>query len=198
MSVPVDELRRRNRRLVRRLTLVALGAFGFAFAMVPLYRVACEQWFGIKLAQGGTAPVAQAPAYVPDRSRTVTVTFDANLADGLAWAFEPKQPRIEVHPGEVVDIAYVARNLADVAVVGQAVPSIAPNTASIYFTKTECFCFTRQLLAAHETKELPVRFVIDPALPASIGTLTLSYTFTLDPTATRRLAATGAPTAPPI
>jgi cytochrome c oxidase assembly protein subunit 11 len=72
--------------------------------------------------------------------------------------------------------------------VGQAVPSVAPNVASIYFSKTECFCFTEQKLAAGETREMPVRFVVDPALPDTISTLTLSYTFYLNDVATQRLA----------
>ena len=56
-------------------------------------------------------------------------------------------------------------------------PSVAPVEASIYFAKTECFCFTEQTLAAGETRDMPVRFVIDPALPADIRELTLSYRF---------------------
>ena len=32
--------------------LVAVGGFAFAFAMVPLYQIACEKVFGIKLEQG--------------------------------------------------------------------------------------------------------------------------------------------------
>jgi cytochrome c oxidase assembly protein subunit 11 len=39
----------------------------------------------------------------------------------------------------------------------------------------ECFCFTRQTLAANERKEMPVRFVVSPDLPPEIDSLTLSY-----------------------
>ncbi len=35
---------------------------------------------------------------------------------------------------------------------------------------------------------MPVRFMIDPALPDSVRTLTLSYTFYLNEVATRRVA----------
>ncbi|WP_197474015.1 cytochrome c oxidase assembly protein, partial [Oleiphilus sp. HI0066] len=50
----------------------------------------------------------------------------------------------------------------------------------------ECFCFTRQLLKAGEEVLMPLRFVVDEALPDHLGTLTLSYTLfdqteTLDP-----------------
>ncbi len=60
---------------------------------------------------------------------------------------------------------------------GQAVPSVAPQRASLYFNKTECFCFTRQTLAPGERREMPVRFVVDTELPQDVRTLTLSYTF---------------------
>ncbi len=70
--------------------------------------------------------------------------------------------------------------------VGNAVPSVAPNAANLYFLKTECFCFTEQLLAPGETREMPVRFVIDPALPREVRTLTLSYVFFRNDIATER------------
>jgi cytochrome c oxidase assembly protein subunit 11 len=73
--------------------------------------------------------------------------------------------------------------------IGNAVPSVAPSTASIYFNKTECFCFTEQLLRAGEARDMLIRFVVDPALPAHIDTLTLGYTFYLNTSATERLAA---------
>ena len=44
-------------------------------------------------------------------------------------------------------------------------------------SKIECFCFTQQTLAAGETRQMPVVFVIDPALPKDVSTITLSYTF---------------------
>ncbi len=60
---------------------------------------------------------------------------------------------------------------------GQAVPSVAPGMAAKYFSKTECFCFTRQTLGPGEGKEMPLRFVVDPALPENVRTVSLSYTF---------------------
>jgi cytochrome c oxidase assembly protein subunit 11 len=54
---------------------------------------------------------------------------------------------------------------------------VAPARASGYFSKTECFCFTAQTLQAGEARDMPVRFIVDPALPAGVKTITLSYTF---------------------
>ena len=75
------------------------------------------------------------------------------------------------------EAAYVATNRTPRTIIGQAVPSVAPGVASLYFNKTECFCFTQQMLAPGETKRMLVRFVVDPNLPSEVTTMTLSYTF---------------------
>jgi cytochrome c oxidase assembly protein subunit 11 len=43
--------------------------------------------------------------------------------------------------------------------------------------KIECFCFTVQPLKLDEVKQMPVKFFVDPRLPAGIDTVTISYTF---------------------
>jgi cytochrome c oxidase assembly protein subunit 11 len=83
---------------------------------------------------------------------------------------------------------FVARNTSAEEIVGNAAPSIAPNQASGYFTKTECFCFTEQKLAAGEQRLMPVRFIVNPSLPGDVGTITLSYTFYRNDEATAALA----------
>ena len=82
---------------------------------------------------------------------------------------------MDVHPGQLYEARYLARNKAEYAIVGNAAPSIAPDEASGYFSKTECFCFTQQMLKAGEQREMPVRFIVDPKLPATIDRLTLGY-----------------------
>lgn len=177
-----------ERRVVRRALVAAAIAFVFCFSLVPLYRIACEVVFGIKLEQGGTGE-AQAAAHTVDTSRWVTVEFDAGVNSQLPWSFRPAVPQMKVHPGQPTDALYYARNDSPLAIVGNAVPSVAPSAASKYFDKTECFCFTEQLLAAGEERPMPVRFVIDPALPADVSTITLSYTFYNNELATARVAA---------
>lgn len=183
----IKDRERANSKLLRRLLLAAGGSFAFAFALVPAYRIACEKVFGIKLEESA-AQAGKVGAWAVDTSRTVTVQFDTGVSSGLPWEFAPKVAAMKVHPGEPSEAMFTATNTGYGALVGQAVPSIAPNTASIYFNKTECFCFTEQKLAAGETREMPVRFVVDPALPDTISTLTLSYTFYLNDIATQRLA----------
>src|SRR3546814_4363974 len=93
---------------------------------------------------------------------------------------------MKVHPGELTEATFHATNLSATAIVGQAVPSIAPSSASAFFSKTECFCFTQQLLEPGEKRTMPVRFIVDPALPQDVPMLTLSYTFFNNEIATQK------------
>lgn len=170
---------------------VAIAAFAFTFALVPLYRIACEKVFGIRLEQGP----AQAAGDAAAATRTITVQFDGGVNSKLPWAFEPRQLTMQVRPGQQYEAMYFARNESDRAIVGSAVPSVAPARASGYFSKTECFCFTEQKLGPGEERLMPVRFIVDPALPADVGAITLSYTFYLNDTATAQLHAPAAPVA---
>ncbi|WP_374473789.1 cytochrome c oxidase assembly protein [Arenimonas sp.] len=170
----------------RTIALVSAASFVFAFSLVPLYRIACEKVFGIKLEQG-PAGEAQVAGMAVDEARTVLVEFDGTVNSKLPWEFKPTQLSMQVHPGKLYEMNYVARNVSDHAIVGNAAPSVAPSTASTFFNKTECFCFTEQLLAAGEERLMPVRFIVDPALPENVTTLTLSYTFFSNDTATAKL-----------
>ena len=169
------------------MVAVSLLAFGFSFALVPLYQIACEKVFGIRLERGAADP---GDAMASARSeRMVTVTFDGGVNSKLPWEFGPRQMSMQVRPGELYETTYFARNKSDRDIVGSATPSVAPARASQYFNKTECFCFTAQTLVAGETREMPVRFIVDPDLPEDVRTLTLSYTFFKNDTLTARLAA---------
>ncbi len=169
------DIRKATRGLVARLTLVAVGMFGFGFALVPLYDVFCDLT-GIN-GKTGRLDQVSAEATQVDESRWVTVEFVANVSSGLPWTFRPDERRIRVHPGEVAETVFFARNTTSVDGVGQAVPSVAPSLAAKYFSKTECFCFSQQPLNAGELKEMPVKFIVDPRLPKDITTITLAYTF---------------------
>jgi len=164
-----------NTRVVKRLGLAALAMFGFGFALVPLYDVFCDIT-GIN-GKTGRIEAEAALSQKVDEDRLVTVEFLSSVNSKLPWEFKPMVRKIKVHPGEVTEVNYFARNKTDGMVAGQAVPSVAPGLAAKYFNKTECFCFTRQTLQANESKEMPLRFVVDPALPEEIRTVSLSYTF---------------------
>ncbi|WP_411833629.1 cytochrome c oxidase assembly protein [Pseudoxanthomonas mexicana] len=157
-----------------KLVGVALAVFVLTFSLVPLYRIACEKVFGIRLEQGPGSMQAQLAA---KKARTITVEFDGGVNSRLPWAFHPEQLTMDVVPGELYEARYFARNDGQRPIVGSAVPSVAPARASGYFTKTECFCFTAQTLQAGEVRDMPVRFIVDPDLPADVNKITLSYTF---------------------
>ena len=173
-------------RYVGQLALFAVAMFGFGYLMVPLYDKFCEvTGIGGRTAEG---PVAEYLPTEPDLSREVTVHFDANVNSSLPWHFEPIEKTMTIHPGKMYETAYIATNYSDQPVVAQAVPSVAPGLASLHFNKTECFCFTEQLLAPGESREMPVRFFVHPDLHDGTNFVTLSYIVYQNEDATRREA----------
>lgn len=152
---------------------VAILMFGFGYVLIPLYDKFCEVT-GLGGRTSG-AVVEESLGTEVDRSRKVKVHFDANVNSALPWQFKPNDMMIDVHPGQLYETSYTAHNRSDRPVVAQAVPSVAPGRAAVYFNKTECFCFTEQLLGPGETREMPVRFVVDPKLPRGVDLITLSY-----------------------
>jgi cytochrome c oxidase assembly protein subunit 11 len=163
-----------NRSMRFKLVAVAFLMFGFGFALIPMYRAIC-QVTGINNLVQRDVSVREAKNTQVDMSRTISIEFDAN-ARGLL-RFKPEQSHIEVHPGEVTTVMYQVTNEQGRTVHAQAIPSYAPQQATEYFKKIECFCFTQQTLAANETKRMQVVFVVDPQLPKDVRTITLSYTF---------------------
>jgi cytochrome c oxidase assembly protein subunit 11 len=113
----------------------------------------------------------------PDLKRTVTVEFLADVASAGGWEFRPVVRTVQVHPGQLFTAQFYAHNLTGRDTVAQAVPNIAPSEVAAYFHKTECFCFTPQHFKLDEAREMPVRFIIDPAMPEHIDLITLAYTF---------------------
>jgi cytochrome c oxidase assembly protein subunit 11 len=170
-----SEIQGDNRTIMRKLVVVAVLMFGFGWALVPLYRKICEIT-GINIVTMRDADAERAARNTQvDRSRMVTVEFDANVQG--AWRFRPHVNHMQVHPGELVHVTYDLVNTQGRAMAGQAIPSYAPMQSAAHFQKLECFCFKQQTLEAGETRQFPVVFFIDPALPQDVKTITLSYTF---------------------
>lgn len=159
--------------LVAKLGLMVIAMFGFGFALVPLYDVLCD----VTGIGGRTNTEAAVVVEAPDVNRVVTIEFTGTVNESAPWQFRPVNPKIEVHPGKLYTVQFVAENMTDRDLIGQAVPSVAPGHAARFLQKTECFCFEQQNFEARERREMPVRFIIDPELPAHLDTLTLSYTF---------------------
>lgn len=172
-------LRQQNIRMVGKLAIVTAGMFAFGYALIPLYRAICEVT-GINILALGDRNIPGAQSKMPlntqvDTSRTITVEFDANARG--PWVFKPAQRSLQVHPGEMATVMYEFQNVQDRRMSAQAIPSYAPQQASPYFNKVECFCFNQYSLEPGEKKEWPVTFVIDPKLSKDVATITLSYTF---------------------
>lgn len=166
-------LKEKNRKTTRRLVLVAVGMFGFGFALWPLYTVLCE----VTGLGGRAIQVSENNSGAVASDRVVSIRFDASVNSSLPWEFKAKEKVIEFNLGVPSKAFYVAMNRGSDAVTGQATYNVTPPEASLYFVKTECFCFTEQKLAANESKEMPVYFYIKPDLPEHIKDITLSYTF---------------------
>ena len=166
-----EDVRRSNRALLTRLCVVVLGMFGFGFALVPFYEKICEVTGLRNIARADVATNAQI-----DATRSVRVEFDTNVRN-LPWRFTPRSPVISVHPGEVTHAVFDVVNTESRPVTGQAIPSYGPQYAAQYFRKLDCFCFAKQTLQPGETRAMPVVFVIDPAAPRELTTVSLSYTF---------------------
>ena len=150
---------------------------GASYAAVPFYN-----WFCRATGFNGTTQVAtSAPSDAP-LERKITVRFDANVAPGLPWKFQPEQNEIEVRIGEVVTVFYTVTNQAARTTAALAAYNVAPLTVGAYFQKINCFCFTEQTMGPGEKREMPVVFYVDPQLAKDsendgLNSITLSYTF---------------------
>lgn len=160
-----------TRRLVKRLLVLVVAMFAFGFALVPLYDVMCQA-FGINGKTGGAWQGSQNI----DEERRIRVQFLATNAADMVWEFRPMSDELEIHPGASQEMLFIASNPTDKPMTAQAIPSVAPSKAAAYFHKTECFCFTQQVLQPGERIEMPVRFIVDRDLPKDVHHLTLAYT----------------------
>ena len=174
----MSEMSKDNKKIVQNLLFITLGMFCFGFALVPLYDVFCE-YTGLN-GKTGVQYVSEEQMQI-DTSREIKVEFLANTNDGMPWEFKALTYSVTVHPGEATRVEFVARNKTNRDIVGRATPSVSPGQAAAYFQKTECFCFTEQLLKAGEEKIMPVVFIIDPAIDEDVHEISLSYTFFIQP-----------------
>ena len=173
---PTDKARRAARRTAYLCAGLIAGMAGLSYAAVPLYDLFCKA-----TGFGGTPRVAVAGAStIVDR--TISVRFDANVAPGLTWRFEPEVRSVDVKLGETKTIFYRLTNTGTKPTTGIASFNVLPEMTGGYFNKIQCFCFTDMTLQPGESLEAPVVFFIDPAIEKerdlkSATTITLSYTF---------------------
>ena len=162
-----------------RTALVAVGMVAFStgigWASVPLYRIFCQATgLGGTTNRGRVAPGGT--------NHQIRVDFDSNVAPGMPWKFRPENPSDTVDIGARDMAFFTATNDSDHPITGTATYNVTPAQVGRYFTKIQCFCFTQQTLAPHETARMPVIFYVDPKIltdpdAADVQTITLSYTF---------------------
>lgn len=174
MENPTDATSSLNAQMFGKLVVIAVMMFGFGYLLVPLYKKICELT-GVNILTSQEMKVKPIDNTQIDKSRTITVEFDANTQG--PFRFRPTVNSMQVHPGEMTQVVYEVVNTQKRSVEAQAIPSYAPQQAAAHFKKVECFCFQQQMLTENQAKQMPVVFYLDPALPRDVKTITLSYTF---------------------
>lgn len=161
-------------RLAKIMCLVAVGMFGFGYALVPFYNLLCEvTGFGGKVEGQAAANVP----YAVDYSREVSLELVTAVNENMPLQFRAEVAKIRLHPGEYRTVKFYGRNTGNAVVTGRAIPTVAPGNAARYLKKVECFCFSKQDFEPGMEREMPVRFVVEPSLPADVKDMTLAYTF---------------------
>ncbi len=161
-----------NKTIRNKLLFFTVVMFGFGYALIPMYEKFCE----VTGINSQRIPIEFNSDFKTNISRVIAIELDAN-ARGLNGKFRPLRSLVHIHPGELAEVIYEIKNESDYEIIGQAVPSYSPRNLDQYLRKIECFCFTQQTLRPGEVKQMPVKFFINPELPESIDTVTISYTF---------------------
>ena len=180
-TVSIGGRARRNNRLigVGGVTL-AMTMIGLTYGAAPFYSAFCRA-----TGYEGTPQQVKANTDAEGR-RVLRVGFDANVAPGLDWSFEPESDSVRLRTGKTVTVFFRARNLTDRPTEARATFNVTPEVSGEYFDKIACFCFTTQHLGPHESAEWPVVFFLDPSLEkdesmARVDSITLSYTLFAPP-----------------
>jgi cytochrome c oxidase assembly protein subunit 11 len=175
-TVSVGGRAQRNNRLigVAGVTL-AVTMLGLTYGAAPFYSAFCRA-----TGYEGT-PQRVAANTDAEGHRILRVGFDANVAPGLDWSFEPESEAVRLRTGQTVTVFFRARNLTDRPTEARATFNVTPEVSGEYFDKVSCFCFTTQHLGPHESAEWPVVFFLDKTLEtdpsmARVDSITLSYT----------------------
>jgi cytochrome c oxidase assembly protein subunit 11 len=163
-----------NRRIALIAAGTALAMVGAAYAAVPAYYAFCRA-----TGFGGTTQVAAGNSALKGE-RSLTVRFDANVAPGLDWTFEPETAAMKLRTGQTATVFFRVRNRSSYETAAIAAYNVAPEISGAWFDKISCFCFTEQRLGPGESAELPVVFFLDPRLERAhemdgIAEVTRSY-----------------------
>lgn len=167
---------RKNTTTLYIIISILIGMFCLAFASVPLYNIFCKV-----TGYGGTVKQSD---FLPQTigKKQFNILFNADISPDLNWSFHTVQRKITTVPGKQNLVFYEAKNLSNTPLYGTATYNVTPEKAARYFSKIDCFCFTKQLLHPNKKISLPVSFFIDPAIEQDpflkdVSEITLSYSF---------------------
>src|SRR5437588_12714419 len=103
----MDDRRRSNRSLLKRLVTVVVVMFGFGFAMIPFYNKICEVTGLRNIDIADDAVNTQI-----DAGRAVRIELDGNL-NKLPWRFRPMTSVVRLHPGELTQVQFEVEYATD-------------------------------------------------------------------------------------
>ncbi|XXM93681.1 cytochrome c oxidase assembly protein [Candidatus Hodgkinia cicadicola] len=110
----------------------------------------------------------------------IKIRLIATTNEALPWLFKPSVDAINALPGETIKTSYTVKSLAGTPILGEATYNVTPYSASKYFNKIQCFCFSKISVSPLAKATLPLVFYIDPKISSNestknIKTITLMY-----------------------
>ena len=128
-SAPITgDIARKNARTGILAMLGAFAMLGLGYAAVPLYDLFCRV-----TGFGGTTQVATeadaSRAAALGVGREISIRFDASIARGVPWEFEPTRSTDTVRIGQRDMATYTARNLSSEPITGTATFNVEPAQA---------------------------------------------------------------------
>jgi cytochrome c oxidase assembly protein subunit 11 len=167
---------KKNRKLITKLVICVPLMFAFAYLLVPIYNWAC-----IQVGANGRL-MTKAVVYDPkkitvDKTRTVRIRFLGDLKANVPWEFKPERSTMQVHPGDLVDGYFIAKNMGAEPLTARVVVNTIPAKAVKHVHEVmTCFCLHEQHLMPGEQTRMPVGFYVDDNLPKDIHEIMMSYT----------------------
>ena len=144
--------------LLKRLVIISIGMFAFAFALVPLYDVFCDL-----TGLNGKPSLEQAQqSSVIEQTRDVSVSFTTHAQSGAPFEVKSKEYSVVVKPGEMREVVFSAKNSSELDKVMQAVRRGIPAKPTKCIGKNSTFTLTNDNQKCHLASVilniLPVHF----------------------------------------
>ena len=97
------------------------------------------------------------------KSEKFIIDFRINVSYGLGWRVDTPDP-MPIIPGKEYTLKLMAINDMDSTKVAEMMWGYLPPEIARYFLLVDCFCYESTELKGKSVIELPIVFVIDPAI----------------------------------